>query len=56
MDVNVLQVEDPRSAPWHRNHTIRPQVKVETCAGMVAKREASTIPRILSPLITIAGC
>jgi hypothetical protein len=29
---------------------------VETYAGMVAKREASTILRVLTSHITIAGC
>jgi hypothetical protein len=53
----VFQVEaSPRSAPPRRNHTIRPQVTVETRAGMVAKREASAILRIFTPLVTIAGC
>jgi hypothetical protein len=33
-----------------------PQAMVETCAGMVAKREASTILRILTAVMTIAGC
>jgi hypothetical protein len=48
--------KDPRSASSHRNHAMRPQAMVETCGGMVAKREASTILRILTAVVTIAGC